>query len=67
MSPKIKVDGCGNTKSDLMLNYLLYADNALPVAKTSSELQTVVIVMKDDRMQKDFQLNVKTNKIKKKE
>ena len=59
----LKESECGVKLGDLNINCLLYADDAVLLASSESELQTLVTSMKDECEVKGLRLNVEKTKV----
>ncbi|KAJ0170605.1 hypothetical protein K1T71_013976 [Dendrolimus kikuchii] len=60
---RIRLMDVGVRMSDLVVSTLLYADDAVLLAESPSELQTVVTMMKDDCQARGLHLNAKKTKV----
>ncbi|KAJ0183432.1 hypothetical protein K1T71_001408 [Dendrolimus kikuchii] len=60
---RIRLMDVGVRMSDLVVSTLLYADDAVLLAESPSELQTLVTMMKDDCQARGLHLNAKKTKV----
>ncbi|KAJ0179891.1 hypothetical protein K1T71_004482 [Dendrolimus kikuchii] len=60
---RIRLMDVGVRMSDLIVSTLLYADDAVLLAESPSELQTLVTMMKDDCQARGLHLNAKKTKV----